>query len=337
MSISAAAHTSPYILDFDGSEEAAAIGIALGSTSTSGGDTTASEPCKALQVCLPGLDDDQIASLHEMKRHLVNLPPLDGSIFPRPDTLSSYDSMKAYLLSNLCPHPEADFKMNLGALVSILSDEKEFGKTASPACIASAVVSLGWNDAGTWIVGNPLKKWVVHAAFYEVHKPRDLLSPVNNHILRQIIAATRELHLQPVCRRGFCRILPVIDAYVQLIRAGARTVMKVAHEGTPELFFVRQHAKHLYAATLADMTDGMSLPLQGLESQVPFDVSWPKAVWSDIFEESERPHLMEETKDFIAHVSTRYCWAIVAVCKICFPTFKPDAKTWCDVNVLFPE
>jgi hypothetical protein len=326
---------SPFVLDFDGSEEAAAMGIALGSTSTTGADP-GGEPGKVLQVCLPGLDDVQLASLNEMKRHLINLPPLDGSIFPRPDTLALYGSIKSYLMSNLCPHPEADFKMNLRALVSILSDDREFGKSASPAAVASAVVSLEWSDPATWIVGNPLQKWVVHAAFYEVHKPRDLLSPVDNVLLRQVIAATRELHLEPVCRRGFCRILPVLDAYVQLIRAGARTVLKVAHEGTPELFFVRQHARHLYAATLADMTDGMSLPLAG-KSPEPFDVQWPKEVLRDIHDDAGSKDISEETKDFIASVSARYCWAVVSVCKISFPSFNPDAGTWCDVNVLFPE
>ena len=336
MSVSAATHASPFVLDFDGSEEAAAMGIALGSTSTTGADVCG-DPNKALQVCLPGLDDAQLASLNEMKRHLINLPPLDGSIFPRPDTLALYHSIKSYLMSNLSPHPEADFKMNLRALVSILSDDREFGKSASPAAVASAVVALGWSDPVTWIVGNPLQKWVVHAAFYEVHKPRDLLSPVDNVLLRQIVAAARELHLEPVCRRGFCRILPVLDAYVQLIRAGARTVMKVAHEGTPELFFVRQHARHLHAATLADMTDGMSLPLVGTVLAEPFDVHWPRHVLDDINDDAGGKDISEESKDFIADVSARYCWAVVSVCKICFPTFKPDADTWRDVNVLFPE
>ncbi len=333
-----ASQSSPFLLDFDGSAEAAALGIVLG-TVDSGRPDTCTDPARAIQVCLPGLDDAQLTSLQEMKRNLVNLPPLEGSIFPRPETLTMYGAMKSYMIANLCPHPEADYPLNLRALVSIIGDDKEFGKSASPAAVASVIINLGWNDVGSWIVGNPLDKWIVRAAFYEVHKPRDLMAPPNSHLLRRLVAATRELNLEPVCRRGVGRILPVIEAYTQLLEAGAKTVLKVAHEGTPELFFVRHHARLLHSATLADMTDGMSLPLSMdvASSLSAFPVVWPAAVVHDVFVDNSTADLSDDTKEFIAQVSVRYCWAIVAACKVCFPTFAPDSSTWRECRVLFPE
>ena len=281
-----------------------------------------------VRVSLAGLAPEHIRVFEDMCTLLEGYPLLKGGLMPTVAELESFEPLMKYLRAHLCRFPEADSRLNLKHLLSVLSHTPGL-QHVSPAVAAAVLIELGLQVDSTWTSAamNKLELWEVAACFWDMHVTCSLAghaAATMGQFHRDIVSAARELSLGPVRLSGHKCLLHLAMEYRMMLQCMTRPVVKEARDCLDALFMVRDNLVHLYHAIVADALDSLSVPLPALRvSKLEWDVDLEAAVAPTSSARVDR-----RLASRVVALASPYAWLFVCAYHItvdCHPSLENDS------------